>query len=93
VKVNGSPADEYSFRPAAAQITYSITYELECARVYAGIPLLEWERMPGTRAWLVEESRCKCDILILFRMSQFIPAAVSDAQAREVERKSKRKGF
>lgn len=93
VKVNGSPADDYSFRPAAATITYTLDYECEAARIYANIPISEWDRMPGTRQWIPPTGgRCKCDILILYRMSNFIPAASSDAQARETERLSKMRG-
>jgi hypothetical protein len=68
-------------------------YEYESARVYAGISISEWEMLPGTRLWLPESGgRCKCDIIILYRMSNFIPAAGNDAQAREMERKSKLRG-
>jgi len=91
--VNGAPADHYHFRPAAASISYALEYECESARIYAGISIAEWTLMPGTRQWLPEtDGRCKCDILILYRMSNFIPAAANDAQAREMERKSRRPG-
>ena len=90
VKVNGSPADSYNFRPSAATITYTLEYECEMARVYAGIPITEWDAMVGTRQWIPPTGgRCKSDMLMLYRMSTFIPAASNDAQAREVERKSK----
>ncbi len=93
VKVNGSSADSYNFRPSAASITYSLEYESEMARVFAGLSIAEWSAMPGTRQWIPPTGgRCKCDILILYRMSNFIPAAANDAQSREMERKSKRGG-
>lgn len=93
MKVNGAPHNEYAFRPAAATITYSLEYELECARIFAGMSLAEWEALPGTRQWLkLGEQRCKADLLILYRMSNFIPAASSDAQARASELKLKRGG-
>jgi hypothetical protein len=92
VKVNGSPADSYNFKPAAATISYSLEYECEAARVFANIPIAEWTVMPGTREWIPPTGgRCKCDILILYRMSNFIPAVSNDAQAREMERQSKRR--
>lgn len=93
VKINGAPADDYHFLPAAATINYTIEYECEAARVFAGIPIAEWDNMPGTRQWIPETGgRSKCDILILYRMSNFIPAASTDAQTRESERKAKRRG-
>lgn len=93
VKVNGAPADDYRFQPAAASITYTLEYESEAARIFAVIPIAEWMIMPGTRQWIPPDGgRCKCDILILYRMSNFIPAAASDAQSREMQRKSKSRG-
>lgn len=92
VKVNGAPADDYNFKPAAASITYTLEYECEAARVFAGIPIAEWNTMPGTRQWIPPTGgRCKCDILMLYRMSNLIPAASQDAQSRETERLSKQR--
>lgn len=63
------------------------------ARIHAGVSIAEWTALPGTRQWLPEGGgRCKADLLILYRMSNFIPAAASDAQARESERKAKMRG-
>lgn len=90
--MNGAPADEYHFRPAAASISYSIEYEFEMARIHAGLSIAEWDALPGTRMWLNGGGRSKSDLLILYRMSNFIPAAASDAQARESERKAKMRG-
>ena len=91
--MNGSPADHYQFRPAAASITYALAFECEQARIYAGMSIAEWDALPGTRQWIPPSGgRSKCDLLILYRMSQFIPAAANDAQGREMERKAKLKG-
>lgn len=93
VRINGSPANSYQFRPAAANITYSVQYDYEQARIYAGMSITEWDALPGTRQWIPDSGgRCKCDLIILYRMSQFIPAAANDAQGREMERKAKQKG-
>jgi hypothetical protein len=72
-------------------VAYAFEYECECARIYAGISIAEWDAMPGTRQWLVS-GRCKCDLVILYRMSNFIPSAVQDAQGREIERKQRTRG-
>lgn len=91
--VNGSPIDDYSFRPPAAVIAYTQEYEWEQARIWAGISIPEWDAMPGSRAWIDANKggRSKSDILILFRMQNLIPAAASDAQARQSEREAKMK--
>lgn len=92
VKVNGAPANQYNFLPSAATISYTIEYECEMARIFAGLSITEWDAMPGTRQWIPDTGgRCKCDILILYRMSNFIPAASNDAQSREAERKAKQR--
>lgn len=52
----------------------------------------EFDAMPASPEWAVEDERTKAHILVLYRMSNAIPAAVGDAQARESERKMKRRG-
>jgi len=54
----------------------------------------EWDELPGTPQWIDPETggRSKSHIVILFRMSNLIPSAAQDAQAREMERKAKQKG-
>lgn len=75
-------------------VTYGPAYENEQARLFAGLSIEEWDHMPGTQLWIdpVRGGRCKSEILILYRMSLQIPAAMNDAQAREMERKAKRGG-
>jgi len=50
--------------------------------------------MPGTDQWIDPHKggRSKCDIIMLYRMSNAIPAASNDAQNRELERNAKRRG-
>lgn len=74
-------------------IGYSMAYEEEQARIYAGMSTTEYDGLPGTPMWLDSEngqSRSKCHIIILYRMSHAIPAASNDAQGREMERKANR---
>lgn len=86
--VNGEPIDDYTFRPAAASIAYTLEYEMEQARIYAGLPIAEWDALPGTPDWIDPErpSRTKSHMLILYRMNNAIPAAAQDAQIRKQER-------
>jgi hypothetical protein len=72
-------------------VQYSSIYEQEQSRIYAGMSVAEYDALPGTPDWAVDGQRTKAHILVLYRMSNAIPAAISDAQARESERKSKLK--
>lgn len=75
----------------AASISYSLDYELEQARIYAGLPIAEWDALPGTPDWIDPErpSRTKSHLLVLYRMSNVIPAAAQDAQIRQQENEAK----
>lgn len=88
----GKPIGDYSFRPAALTITYTLAYEEEQARIFAGMPPSEYDALPGTPMWINPDtgSRSKCHILVLYRMSNSIPAAANDANAREMERNARR---
>lgn len=92
--VNGEPIDDYHYRPAAATIYYTLEYEMEQARIYAGLSMSEWDALPGTPEWIDSErhSRSKSHILVLYRMSNAIPAAANDAATRQMERDAKRRG-
>lgn len=92
--INGEPIDDYSYRPAAATIYYTLEYEMEQARIYAGLSMAEWDTLPGTPEWIDPErhSRSKCHILVLYRMSNAIPAAANDALIRKQEMDARRRG-
>ena len=84
---------DYAFRPAAATITYTMTFEEEQTRLYAGLSIMEWDALPGTQQWIDPEQggRSKCDLIMLYRMNNWIPAAAQDASARQMERDAKRR--
>lgn len=91
---NGNPIGDYSFRPSAATITYTLAYEEECARIYAGMTPAEYDNLAGTPQWVnadAGQSRSKCHIIVLYRMSNTIPAVAQDASAREMERNASRR--
>lgn len=54
----------------------------------------EFDALPGTPMWIDPETggRCKSDILVLYRISQYIPAVASDAQVRKQEQDMRRPG-
>lgn len=67
-------------------------YELEQARLYAGLSPVEFEILPGNPEWVLPDAtdwRTKAHILLLYRMSSTIPAVAQDAAARQMERESK----
>lgn len=67
-----------------------MAFEEEQARLYAGISILEWDDLPGTRVWLLnDEGRAKADLIMLYRMNNWIPAAAQDMAARDIERQNK----
>lgn len=94
MKANGEPIRDYHFRPAAATITYTMAYEQEQARIYAGMSVAEYDALPGTSAWIDPEigGRSKSDLVMLYRMSNTIPAVANDAATRQMEADSKRHG-
>lgn len=85
------PANEYNFREPDAHITYSAAFEEESARLYAGISISEWDALPGTRAWIDPNKggRSKCDLVVLYRMSNWITAAMDDVAAKKMEHRAR----
>lgn len=94
MQINGAPAFDYQVRPGLLTVTSGPAYEHEQARIYAGIPIADWDAMPGIPLWIDPAigGRSKAEIVILYRMSNFIPAAQSDAQIRDSERNRHRRG-
>lgn len=89
---NGDPIGDYSFRPSLATITYTLAYEEEQARIYAGMSTTEYDGLSGIPVWINPKTsgRSKCHIIVLFRMSNAIPAVAQDAVSRDMERQSYR---
>lgn len=56
--------------------------------------MAEYDELPGTPQWCIGNQRSKAHILMLYRMSNTIPAVASDAQSRKMERdaKTRRRG-
>lgn len=67
-----------------------MAFEEEQARLYAGTSIPEWDDLPGTRVWLLnDEGRAKADLIMLYRMNNWIPAAAQDMAARDMERQNR----
>ncbi len=66
-----------------------MAYELEQSRLYAGLTAAEFDALPGAPEWCTEATgwRSKCHILLLYRMSNVIPAVVNDAAAKAMNRR------
>lgn len=84
---NGSPIDDYALKPTAATITYTMAFEQEQARIWAGMSYEAYDALPGTPMWLdpLKGGRSKCHIIMVYRMQQYIPAVAQDAQVRQQE--------
>jgi len=94
VQVNGNPIEEYRFLPSPGTVMYSLGFEMQQARVAAGLSLHEWDTLPGDPIWTSDvQPMCKAEVLIWFRMAQRIPAVSNDLQARETQRKQNRRRF
>lgn len=90
--VNGSPINEYRFLPSPGTIMYSLGFEMQQARIAAGLSLSEWDTLPGDPIWTTDDQPlCKAEVLIWFRMAQRIPAVSNDLQARDMQRKQRLK--
>lgn len=89
---DGSPITDYNFRPSVTTITYTLAYEEQQARIYAGMSINEYEALPGTPMWIKPNigGYSKSHIVVLYRLSNTIPAVAQDASAREMERKVRR---
>lgn len=94
MRANQSDIEDYQFRPAVINITYSTAYMQEQARIEAGISLHEWQNLPGDPAWKIfyNAPLCKAEVIMLYRLKHLIPAVVDDVQNRRLEAKLKRHG-
>lgn len=65
-----------------------MAYEEEQSRLYGELSIHEWDSMPGIPLWIDPEigGRCKSEMIMLYRMSNWIPAAAQDVTARQIER-------
>ena len=81
-----TPIHEYRFSRPPIEVTYSLEFELERARLDYGLTKSEYDVLPGTRAWMTEtDTLCKCDVLAVFRINQLIPLVFADAAARRAK--------
>lgn len=89
VQVNGYPIDDYTYLKAPASVTYTLEYEMQAARVEMGLTLAEFDALPGNPCWVDVDNPTlsKSDILIIYRRNKAIPSVMSDAQARDAQRK------
>lgn len=90
VKANGEPIDQYTLTPGPVKITYSLAFEEEQARISEGLSFEDYEVLPGTPRWILEDGpqRSKCHVLMRYRISLQIPAVSNEAQEQERKRQS-----
>lgn len=80
------PIEAYQFKnPPAIKISHAQTFENHEARIWAGVSLDEWHRLPGAPRWVTPEtgSWSKCEVVMLYRMHHRIAAVAEDAQTKK----------
>jgi hypothetical protein len=89
VQVNGYPIDEYTYQKAPAAVTYTLEFEMQTARVEMGLSMQEFDALPGNTCWVDMDNPTlsKSDVLMIYRRNRAIPAVMSDAQSREMQKK------
>ena len=89
MKVNGSPIQQYHIQPGPARIAYSLDYEKVQAMRAAGLTTDVFDALPGSPVWMLPgQTLSKCHVMMAYRMAKWIEAAGSEAQRRDMERKS-----
>lgn len=62
---------------------------MQAARVELGLTLEEFDALPGNPCWVSvdDPTLSKAHVIMLYRRSKAIPAVMSDAQARDAQKK------
>ncbi len=81
------------YQKSPITITYNVAFEMEEARVEAGLTPDEFEELPGNPCWAhINNTRhSKAGIVVWFRHRRAIVAVAQDAVNREAQRKRGRK--
>ena len=81
--IGSTPVHQYRLSSTPTQVTYSLDFELERARLEYGLTKMEFESLPGTREWVTEDQPlCKCDVLAVYRINQLLPVVFADMAQR-----------
>jgi hypothetical protein len=82
VTAGGSPISQYRYRhKQAIAITYTLAFEEQQARIYAGLSLEQYAALPGSPRWIDPDAPTlsKAEVLLLYRMAHSIDAVAQDA--------------
>lgn len=94
VKADFADIEFYSLEKGSVQIGYNIAFELQEARVAAGISISEFDAMPGIPMWMKPtDSMSKCHLLVWFRKHRLVEAAQNSAQIRESKKGLSKRNF
>ena len=84
IKADKQDIREYSLEKGPVSISFNLAFELQEARLEAGIGLAEYEQMVGTPQWLPDDqTMSKCHLLIWYRNHIRIKAVIDSAQIRK----------
>ena len=87
VTANRSDILRYGLEPGPVAIRYTLTYELQQARIAEAMTIEEFNSLPGTPAWCTpDKPYSKSHALMLYRLGERIPAVAQDANRREQAR-------
>lgn len=84
--VNRKPINQYPLPKAVSTIQYSLEFEEFLARTHAGIPIAEYEAMPGDPRWCTStQPVSKAEIVVAYRLQNRIHAIQEDVQAKQMK--------
>lgn len=69
-------------------IDYTLDFEEQQARVFAGLGLEEYMRLPGAPRWRGNEHMLsKSEVLVLYRMNRRIDAVIEDVRIKKATKR------
>lgn len=85
VKVDGRSVFDYRFSNASgSKVATSLLFEEMNARVAAGIPQEDYDKLAGSPKW-GRGGLSKCDVLVWYRANQLMEAIANDKAYRKAK--------
>lgn len=86
---NSQDIREYLLEKAPVNVTYSMAFEEQEARVLMGLTLAEYHALPGVPEWVDPDNPTlsKADVVAFYRLHSRIGVVQEDAAAKKAKRK------
>ncbi len=82
--INKMDIMKYPLPKAKATINYSLDFEEQEARIFAGLSLKEYDELPGVPEWCTEDQPLsKSEILVLYRLHNQMNAVRDDLSTKK----------